>query len=97
MRPPLCHRCEIDVLLKAPGPKEEMAYSDISFAPKLVRALRLRLPGCTDMYTSAFENETLVRGDQEIAKGYTVRKNDRVTLRPLQPDGTARPTPADAL
>src|SRR5580704_4057965 len=33
----LCHRCELDVL-KSPTPQEAMAYSDISFAPRLREA-----------------------------------------------------------
>jgi len=62
----VCHRCELDVL-KAPGPKEEIAYSDISFAPRLREVAQ----GATsevapDIYTPRFET---LSGDQEIAKG----------------------------
>ena len=58
----VCHRCEFDVL-KAPAPKEEMAYSDISFAPQ-IRQAAPDVAG--DIYTPRFET---LSGDQEIAKG----------------------------
>ena len=58
----VCHRCEFDVL-KAPAPKEEIAYSDISFAPQ-IRQVAPDVAG--DIYTPRFET---LSGDQEIAKG----------------------------
>jgi len=63
----LCHTCELDIL-RSPGPSEELAYSDISFAP----GLRTPVPSdqrpevAPDLYTPRFET---LSGDQEIAKG----------------------------
>ncbi len=63
----ICHQCELDVL-KAPSAKEELAYSEVSFAP----GLRQTVPApaeagvARDLYTPRFETLT---GDQEIAKG----------------------------
>jgi 4-pyridoxolactonase len=62
----LCHQCELQVL-KAPSPTEEIAYSDISFAPNLRgTAHAAAADKADDIYTPRFE--TLL-GDQEIAKG----------------------------
>jgi 4-pyridoxolactonase len=63
----ICHQCELEVL-KSPGPKEELAYSDISFAPA-IRSPASEPPDsgpAPDMYTPRFET---LSGDQEIAKG----------------------------
>jgi 4-pyridoxolactonase len=62
----VCHRCELDVL-KAPGPQEELAYSEISFAPKIREGAQAATSGAApDIYTPRFET---LAGDQEIAKG----------------------------
>jgi len=62
----VCHRCELDVL-KSPGPQEELAYSEISFAPKIREGAQAAASGvATDIYTPRFET---LAGDQEIAKG----------------------------
>jgi 4-pyridoxolactonase len=61
----ICHQCELDVL-KAPGPKEELAYSDISFAPGIRDSGSHTGSGvATELYTPRFE---ALSGDQEIAK-----------------------------
>jgi 4-pyridoxolactonase len=63
----ICHQCELEVL-RSPGPKEELAYSDISFAPD-IRGPAVERPDsgpAQDIYTPRFET---LSGDQEIAKG----------------------------
>lgn len=61
----VCHKCELEVL-KSPGPKNEIPYSDISFAPNIRRPEPAGSGTAPDIYTPAFEALT---GDQEIAKG----------------------------
>jgi 4-pyridoxolactonase len=67
----ICHECELEVL-KSPPPSEELAYSDISFAPGLRKSPRPQPESnsgsgvAPDLYTPRFET---LSGDQEIAKG----------------------------
>jgi 4-pyridoxolactonase len=63
----ICHQCELEVL-KSPGPKEELAYSEISFAPDIrsPAAEAADAGAAPDMYTPRFET---LSGDQEVAKG----------------------------
>jgi 4-pyridoxolactonase len=63
----ICHQCELDVL-RTPTPKEELAYSDISFAPGIRQATAAAPDAgvARDLYTPRFATLT---GDQEIAKG----------------------------
>jgi len=64
----VCHACELETL-RAPPAKEEIGYSEISFAP----GLRAKagpaaevVGAATDIFTPRFETLT---GDQEIANG----------------------------
>jgi 4-pyridoxolactonase len=67
----ICHACELEIL-KSPGPQEELAYSEISFAPNLRKPAQPQPPleqdsgVAPDLYTPRFET---LSGDQEIAKG----------------------------
>lgn len=69
----ICHQCELEIL-KAPGPKEELPYSEISFAPNIRSGASGAGAGtepsgagaAADIFTPRFETLT---GDQEIAKG----------------------------
>lgn len=67
----ICHKCELEIL-KAPSPEEELAYSDVSFAPDIRKPPVEKAPTpvaldiAPDMYTPRFET---LSGDQEIAKG----------------------------
>ena len=63
----ICHKRELETL-KSPGPKEEIPYSEISFAPNIRKeGTETSDPGvAADIYTPRFET---VSGDQEIAKG----------------------------
>jgi 4-pyridoxolactonase len=60
----ICHQCELDIL-KDPPPKEQLAYSEISFAPN-IRTPAVQGGVAPDLYTPRFES---LSGDQEIAKG----------------------------
>ena len=63
----ICHKCELEVL-KSPGPNEDIAYSEISFAPSLRKSAQPEQGSgvAPDLYTPRFET---LSGDQEIAKG----------------------------
>ncbi len=63
----VCHAAELEAC-GCHQPFEKLGYSDLSFAPELVEALKradAKKPSL-DMYTPKFETVT---GDQEIAKG----------------------------
>ena len=63
----ICHQCELEVL-KAPAPNEQLAYSDLSFAPGIRQATppSADVGVAPDLYTPRFET---LKGDQELAKG----------------------------
>jgi 4-pyridoxolactonase len=68
----ICHKREMEVL-KSPGPNEQMAYSDISFAPAIRSPVARSTESETapDIYTPYFET---LSGDREIAKGIFLYK-----------------------
>jgi len=63
----VCHAAELDAC-GCPQPFEHLGYSDLSFAPALMRerGREVRTEPELDIYTPRFETVT---GDQEIAKG----------------------------